>query len=67
MRGALDLEQFLIRFGIPAIILLFVILQVLILPILGDKSKKARRTVARIFILLITLFVLLTYLSLIHI
>jgi len=55
------LEQFLIRFGIPAIILLFVILQVLILPILGDKSKKARRTVARIFILLITLFVLLTY------
>ena len=57
----MNLAQLVIRFGLPFLVLGFIALEVLILPLFGDRSREVRRAVVKIFIFLMTVFVLLTY------
>lgn len=57
----MDLAQIVIRFGLPILVLGFIILEVFILPLTGERGKDIRKPVVKIFIFLMTLFVMLTY------
>ncbi|MDR5659345.1 complex I subunit 5 family protein [Serpentinicella sp. ANB-PHB4] len=57
----MNLSEIVIRFGLPALIIGFIVLEVFILPLFGEKSVTIRKAVVKGFIFLMTLFIALTF------
>ena len=57
----MSLAEIVVRFGLPALILSFIGLEVVILPLFGKKTMELRAVVAKLFIILFTLFIIMTF------
>jgi len=51
----------IIQVWMPASIVLFIVLELLIIPSIGDKERKIRRNVVKVFVLLTTIFMILIF------
>ncbi|SDK95823.1 complex I subunit 5 family protein [Natronincola ferrireducens] len=57
----MDVGASVVRLGLPSLVISFAILEVLILPFIGNKTQQIRRNTVKAFIFLTTVFVALTY------
>lgn len=57
----MDISRGIIQLWMPLSLVLFIILEFLIIPSIGDKKQKVRRNVVKIFVLLTTVFMILIF------